>query len=42
MLRAKKIGSNAVMVFSTGFDHSLKKVIRDDQIENAPSSTEGF
>ena len=42
MLRAKKIGSNAVMVFSSGFDHSLKKVIRDDQMENAPSSTQGF
>ncbi|NBQ01953.1 MAG: hypothetical protein EBU27_01745 [Opitutae bacterium] len=42
MLRAKKIGSNAVMVFSSGFDHLLKKTIRDDQMENAPSSTDGF
>ena len=42
MLRAKKIGSNAVMIFLSGFDHLLKKTIRDDQMENAPSSTDGF
>ena len=42
LLRAKKIGSNAVMIFSSGFDHLIKKMIREDQMENAPSSTEGF
>ena len=42
LLRAKKIGSNAVMIFSSGFDHLIKKMIREDQMENAPSSTKGF
>ena len=42
LLRAKKIGSNAVMIFSSRFDHLIKKTIRDDQMDNAPTSTEGF
>lgn len=42
LLRAKKIGSNAVMIFSTGFDHLMKKNIREEQMANAPSSIDGF
>ena len=42
LLRAKKIGSNAVMIFSTGFDHLMKKNIREEQMGDAPTSVDGF
>ena len=42
ILRAKKIGSNGVMIFSTIVDHQLKKNIRDEQMGEAPSSIDGF
>ena len=41
-LRAKKLGTNAVMIFSTGFDHLLKKSIRKDEMQFAPESIDGF
>ena len=41
-MKAKKIGSNAVMIFSTGFDHLMKKNIREEQMDDAPSSVDGF
>ena len=41
-LRAKKLGSNTVMIFSAGFDHLMKKSIREEQMEIAPESIDGF
>ena len=41
-LRAKKLGGNAVMIFSTSFDHLMKKSIRDNEMKIAPASVDGF
>lgn len=41
-LRAKKLGGNAVMIFSTSFDHLMKKSIRDNEMKIAPASIDGF
>ena len=42
VLRAKKMGTNTVMIFSTSFDHLMKKNIREEQMDDAPSSVDGF
>ena len=42
VLRAKKMGTNTVMIFSTSFDHLMKKNIREEQMNDAPSSVDGF
>ena len=42
VLRAKKLGYNAVMIFSTTFDHLMKKKIREEEIQIAPESIKGF
>ena len=41
-LRAKKLGGNAVMIFSTSFDHLMKKSIRDNEMKISPASVDGF